>query len=280
MRKLYTFLLLCLFTISVSAQDSQGKFPIYVLPEAMTDDGTTDLDMSLFTGMVETTKGLIAKYPKSYLVNDINQAQYVVGVFIDAYSRDTPKSGYDPKEGKSFTLYTSRVTYTLAISPIEHPEQIISKVGPYASSGTSSESFTDADQDFNKLEPRDGRIRELLEDALSLNGQITKVVPDAKHPEKAEHAFVNMGKNQGILSTQWFDVFVLDDSGNKGDKPIGTLHAVEVGDNETECSVKKGDKEILAAFNQGKTLVVETREEKNIWKSAGRTIDKIRVYIP
>ena len=85
-----------------------------------------------------------------------------------------------------------------------------------------------------------------------------------------------MGKNKGILDTQWFDVFTMDDSGNLSQKPIGTLHAVAVTEKETECNVKNGDKDIMAAYNQGKKLVVKSREEKNIWKAAGRISDKMR----
>lgn len=280
MKKAILLAIICLVGIIAKAQDSQDKCPIFVLPEAMTDDGSTNLDMSIFDNMVNQTKSLIGSYPKSYLVNDINQAQYVVGVFINGYSRETPQSAYDKKEGKTITLYSTKVTYMLAISTANEPEKIISLVGPYTGGGTSMDSFSDADKDFGKYEPRQGRIRELLEDALSLEGQVTKVIADTKNPDKADHAIVNMGKNKGIIDTQWFDVFVLDDNGSKGEKPIATLHAVEVGDKETECSVKKGDKDIMAAYSQGKKLVVKSREEKNIWKSAGRIKDKIGSFLP
>lgn len=280
MKKTILLAIICIISIVTRAQDSQGKFPTFVLPEAMTDDGSTDLDMSIFSSMVKQTKNLINTYPKSYIVNNINDAQYVVGVFIDAYTRNTPKSVYDKHEGKTITLYDTNVSYTLAISPANKPEAIISKVGPYAGGGTSMVSFSDADQDFGKYEPREGRIRELLEDALSLEGKVSKVIADSKNPDKADHAIVNLGKNNGIIDTQWFDVFALDDNGSKTEKPVGTLHAVEVRDNETECNVKKGEKEIMAAFNEGKTLVVKSREEKNIWKSAGRLSDKIRAIMP
>lgn len=280
MKKIIVLAIICFIGIVAKAQTSQEKFSIFVLPEAMTDDGSTNLDMSIFDGMVKQTKRLIDSYPKSYLVNDINKAQYVVGVFVNSYSRDTPKSAYVKEEGKTVTLYSTKVTYTLAISTIDQPENIISVVGPYAGGGNSMESFSDADQDFGKFEPREGRIRELLEDALSLEGQITKVFGDSKNSTKADHVIVNLGKSKGIISTQWFDVFVLDSNGSIGDKPIGTLHAVEVSENETECNVKKGEEEIMAAYNQGKTLVVKSREEKNLWKSAGRFKDKIRAILP
>lgn len=280
MKKILTIAIIFLMSFAALAQDSQGKFPIFVLPEAMTDDGSTSLDLSIFDEMVKHTKSLISTYPKSYLVNDINQAKYVVGVFIDSYSREDPKSAYDEKERQTYTLYEVKATYTLAISSADQPDKIISVVGPYSGGGSSMDSYSDADKGLGTYEPKDGRIRELLEDALSLEGQVTKVIPDSKHQDKADHAIVNMGKNKGVIDTQWFDVFELDETGNKGQKPIGTLHAVEVGETETECSVKKGDKDIMAAYNQGKTLVVESREEKNLWKSAGRLKDKIKVFIP
>ena len=279
MRKIFILVIICLFSITAKAQDSQGKFPIFVLPEAMNDDGSTDLDISIFDKMVKRTKTLVGTYPKSYLVSDIDKAQYVVGVFIESYSNSAPRSAYVKEERKTITFYETKITYILAISPVSQPDNIIALVGPYAGISNSMESFSDAAQNFGEYEPRDGRIRELLEEALSQEGRVTKVISNLKSPDKADHAIVNLGKNKGIINTQWFDVFVLDDNGNKGEKPIATLHAVEVRDNETECSVKKGDKEIMTAYNQGKTLVVKSREERNIWKKAGRLSDKIRAII-
>lgn len=269
-------LLCCIISVCAFGQQANDNNSIYVLPNAMTDDGSTNLDMSIFAPMVQKTENLIKAYPKASVTSNINDAKYVVGLFINGYSRDSPKTVYDEKDHRYITMYSNNVTYMLAISPANNPERIIASIGPYSSSGSSLNSNEEADKDIASIEPREGRIRELLEKALSVNGLITKVTPDEKHQEKADHAWVNMGKNKGILDTQWFDVFAVDDSGNLSQKPIGTLHAVAVNEDETECNVKDGDKEIMAAYNQGKKLVVKSREEKNIWKSAGRLKDKMR----
>lgn len=279
MRKIYITIIISFLSICSYAQDSIEKVPIYVLPKAMAADGRPNMDMSTFDRMITNTKTLVSKYPKSYLVDNIQDAKYVIGLFIDIYAHDNSQKGIDRVQNKIITHYTTKLAYTLAISPIEHPDKIIKKVGPYSGSSSSINNYEEADNSAINLEPVGGRIRELLEDALSLDGEIIKITSTGKHNDKADRAWVNLGKKNGILDTQWFDVFILDNNGNKSEKPIGTLHAATVNDNDTECAVKKGDKEIMKAYNQGKKLIVESREEKNLWKKAGRIKDKIRVYL-
>lgn len=277
MKKILFLAILSIVCLTLSAQDSQGKFPIYVLPEAMTDDGSTDLDVSQFASLVKNTKAEVNQYAKSYATNNLQDAAYVVGVFIDG-SEPSSQSIRDPKTYETITEYSIKVTYTLAISPADQPEKIISAIGPYPADLTSFKSYDDAFA-HNTLYPEHGRIRELLESALSVGAEVTKVEAEKKHADKADRAWVNVGKDHGILDTQWFDVYTLDANGNQSSKPIGSLHAAEVGANETECTVKDGEKEIMTAYKAGTKMVVQSREEKNAWKGLGRILDKARVIL-
>lgn len=279
MKKILLLVLISLLSIYSYAQEDNARVPIYVLPRAMSEDGSSEWDMSTFDRMISNTKTLVSNYPKSRLVDNIQDAQYVIGLFINSYNHDNSQKGYDRVENKKITFYTTRLSYILAISPIENPANIIKKIGPYSGTSSSTENYEEADHNAIDLEPVKGRIRELLEDALSLEGEITKITTTGKHNDKADRAWVNLGKANGILDTQWFDVYIQDNIENNDEKPIGTLHVSTVNEKETECTVKKGEKEIMKAYNQGKKLIVKSREENNLWKTFGRVKDKVRVYL-
>lgn len=81
----------------------------------------------------------------------------------------------------------------MAIGPADLPEKIISAIGPYPADLTSFKSYDDAFA-HNTLYPEHGRIRELLESALSVGAEVTKVEAEKKHADKADRAWVNVGK--------------------------------------------------------------------------------------
>lgn len=77
----------------------------------------------------------------------------------------------------------------------------------------------------------------------------------------AKTAYVSIGSNAGICKGQMFDVFKeIDVAGNKGRKLIGAAKAEEVvGEELTLVKITKGGQDIQEAFEQGVTIIVETR---------------------
>ena len=266
MKRILTTITLCICCIVVFAQNG-SKIPVYVLPTAMLY-GEGNVSADIFSPMITTLRSGLSTYPKTSVTNNIDQAEYVVGLIISGYN--TKSDVFKDDKGITRTMYMVNIDFSLAISPKDQPDQVIKIIGPYHEPNSSIQGYEDALK--SNIEPRQGRIRELIEGSLQVKTFITDVTVDPKDKkgEKADKATVNAGHDKGITNTQWFDVFV-----DGQEKPIGTLHAKTVNDSTTLCEVRDGKKEILTAFKAGTAMRCVSREERNIWKAAGRIRDKI-----
>lgn len=93
---------------------------------------------------------------------------------------------------------------------------------------------------------------------LSATGLVTAISAEKK--EKANEVFINMGSAQELVHGDNLVVYLEQTvGGNTGLTQIGTLTVSEVqGPSLSLCKVHKGEKDIYAAIQSGKTLVVKT----------------------
>lgn len=107
-------------------------------------------------------------------------------------------------------------------------------------------------------------VRELVEDAFKLQGTILEIAVEKR--DKAEEVYISLGAAHGVGPDAWFSVCVARTvAGRQSLKEIGRLKVKDVeGDDLTLCEVKKGEKEILAAFKGGQELVVKNMRKPTI----------------
>lgn len=93
---------------------------------------------------------------------------------------------------------------------------------------------------------------------LSSEGNVTAL--DSFKKEKANTVFVNLGSSNELKKGDTLEVYLQQNiAGNAGLTQIGSLTVSEVqGPNLSLCKVKKGEKEIYNALQNGQTLVVQT----------------------
>lgn len=102
-------------------------------------------------------------------------------------------------------------------------------------------------------------VRDLVDDAFKMKGTILEIAEVKK--DKAEAVYISLGSKHGVGKGLVFDVCIERQiAGRTSQKVIGRLEAESVeGEDITLCKVKKGEKEIKAAFDAGQTLIVKSR---------------------
>lgn len=249
-------------TTSSQSHERKTGSPVAVAAPIIFDDTFNASAQENLSGMISTLEGLIEKNPKTYLEEDTTKIKYLVAMGANNYHQEY-KSFYDQKLGKTIGIYNVSFYLTLYLWDYVN-KKIIYKTDTYKELGSSSKGYDDALRSASTITPAQGRVRELIEGGLKVTGTITKIKTDTKG--KIISAVVDKGNNDGIIDTQWFDVYVEGDSTTI----IGTLHADEVKDDSTICKVRKNKDKIYQAYKAGKKLIVISREESNAWKSLGR----------
>ena len=94
---------------------------------------------------------------------------------------------------------------------------------------------------------------------MSVNGRILSVAEQKK--DKAERVYIDLGFDNEVREGDTFTVYApLSVGTNQGATPIGTLSVAEVqGGTLSLCKVKKGNKEILSAIQNGASLMVSSK---------------------
>lgn len=242
-------------------QEKKTGSPVAVAPIVFDDTFSASAQENL-NGMLSTLESLLEKSPKTYLEEDTTKIKYLVAMGLNDYHQEY-KTVYDREHGKTLGSYAVSFYLTLYLWDYVN-KKIVYKTNTYKELGSSVKSYEQALRDASMITPAQGRVRELIEGGLKVTGTISKINTDAKG--KIISAIVDKGSNDGIIDTQWFDVYVEGDTANI----IGTLHADEVAENSTICKVRKNKDKIYQAYQSGKKLIVISREESNAWKSLGR----------
>lgn len=249
-------------TSSPQSQEKKTGAPVAVAAPIVFDETFSASAQENLGGMLSTLEGLLEKNPKTYLEEDTTKIKYLVAMSASNYHQEH-KSFYDQKLGKTIDIYEVSFYLTLYLWDYAN-KKIIYKTNTYKERGSSSKGYDEALRSASGITPAQGRVRELIEGGLKVTGKITTINTDAKG--KIISAVVNKGSNDGIIDTQWFDVYAEGDTTNI----IGTLHADEVKEETTICKVRKNKDKIYQAYNAGKKLIVVSREENNAWKTLGR----------
>lgn len=290
MKYIFTLILVCIVTLSSSAQNNdlinaiknqnqttqkntnetsmQEKktgAPVAVAPIVFDETFSSDAQENL-QGMIQTLTSLLEKNPKTYMEEDSTKIKYLIAMGLNNYHQEY-KTAYDRKTGKSYSGYEVSFYITLFLWDYVN-KKIVYKTDTYKESDSSIKGYDEALRSLSLITPAQGRVRELIEGGLKVKGNITKINTDGKG--KIISAIVDKGSDDGIINTQWFDVYAEGDENNI----IGTLHADVVDAKSTTCKVRKNKDNIYQAYKSGKKLIVVSREESNAWKSIGRIADR------
>lgn len=103
------------------------------------------------------------------------------------------------------------------------------------------------------------KIRKFIEETFKLEGTVLEISKVDK--DKAKMLYISIGDADGVAKDAEFEVCISRIIGNrKTNSVIGLVKVKDVeGDDISLCEVKKGDKEILAAFNAGQTLTIKSK---------------------
>lgn len=101
---------------------------------------------------------------------------------------------------------------------------------------------------------------DFVNETFPIEGKILKV--ESVKKDKAQTVYIDLGKTQGVVNGQRFDVFLETDiAGEVGRTEIGSLSAKEVvSAQRTLCKVTKGGKEIQSAMQNEQKLIVISKK--------------------
>ena len=241
--KLFIAFIACLLAGSATAQIdlSMKKNPIYVVtPIHVTSDQKHE--QRTFAAMRAPLIRKVSENPKVQVVEDracVNKLLTVIQNLKKFTQRDSTN-------GKVY--YKLEFHYALAIKNTEKNEVI--------AQGSTKKGYAQSEKSF----------------ADAFASACNKIPYDSDFNEVAEEAF-NLGKNHGLRSNQWFDVFVVV-NGNVSDR-VATLHLDKAGALTSVCKVKKGKDELLTLWNNnpGVKFAVVSRMESNIFKKLEKSLD-------
>lgn len=241
--------------------------PVAIAPIVYDETVGTDAQEKL-NGMLETLSALLEKNPKTRLEDDTTKIRYLVAMGVSRYEQGE-NTVYDRKTGQAYDRYS--VSFYLTLYLWDYKEKRIAfQTGSYKESHSSVKGYDEALRALSTITPAQGRVRELVEGGLKVTGRVARIDTDSKG--KAVAAVVDKGSDDGIIDTQWFDVYVEGDTTHV----LGTLHADAVKAGETTCKLRKNKEQMVKAYNEGLKLVAVSREESNAWKAIGRLGDRIR----
>ena len=195
-----------------------------------------------------------------HAVADITQlnANYLLKGTLNSI-RTTKKTGKDYLKNEEYIYWETELTYTIQlINPATGATQ---SSYTYASSAISRVGATDSRNDA--VVGSSTNMKKFIEEAFPVKGTIVQVSEgDAK---KAKKVYINLGNDQGIQKGQKFIVYsVIDIAGEKSEKEVGTLTAVEVmGATRTLCKVNNGGDVIANNMASNIEMTIKTRAKKD-----------------
>ena len=160
------------------------------------------------------------------------------------------------KKNNDKTQYSCSISYTLQVTEVG--TQKIFSTDTFTASWSTGETKSEAMA--KAINAASSAMKRYVNNTFKTLAAI-KSLEDVDKKKGAKTAYVGVGSGAGIQKGQRFDIFKeIDVAGSKGRKLIGAAKAQEVvGEDLTLVSITKGGKEIQEAFEQGATLIVETR---------------------
>ena len=190
------------------------------------------------------------------LAND-EEALYVDGTInsITGISQLTPNAVKDKPAEQNYKVL---VNVTLNLKDARTDEAVDSRIFSITDSDMSW--MTSADKALNDAISRlSERIANYYNGSFPLHASIVERGEEKK--EKQRTVYIDLGSLYRVGEGQQFNVYILKTiAGREARQEIGRLKVEEVmGDDLSLCKVTRGEKEIKAALDQGKTLVAISR---------------------
>lgn len=283
MKRLLFLFYLCFVAIATMAQrDSMKKVNVYVFTPQLFIDNKSDT--TTFAAMKETVKKKVNKCSKTQVCEDPTLCEY----FLSTGLIDYEQKYMSADEMNSFEptyLISFKMRLLLYYLPLENRSDSI-KASQYnlidsselvEKSGKSAEGYKAAVANACKQHPNSFYINELFERVLYVPGRIIEFGKDTKGKDVV---YIDKGALDGISEKQWFNVYLDDNDHQKQEKNvIGTLELTKREEHRSQCKIHKNKEQILAYLNQGKTLIVESRESSNIFKKIKKGYDDVRPLV-
>ena len=195
-------------------------------------------------------------------VADITQlnANYILKGMLNSVNTEH-KTGKNLFTGDPYSYYETALNYTIQL------------IDPATGATNSSYSYTATGKDDNSQQASRSaaitgsstNMKKFIEEAFPVKGTIVQVADgDSK---KAKTVYINLGNDQGIQKGQKFVVYaVIDIAGEKSEKEIGTLTAVEVmSATRTMCKVNNGGDVIAMNLASNTEMTIKTRAKKGLF---------------
>lgn len=168
-------------------------------------------------------------------------------------------------EGGSRTYWVTELNYTIQL--IDPSTGATQSSYTYTSSAQSSSGASDSRN--SAITGSSTNMKAFIEEAFPVKGTIIQVAEgDAK---KAKTVYINLGNDQGIQKGQKFEVYeIIDIAGEKSEKQIGTLTAVEVmSATRTLCKVNDGGDIISKNMASNAEMTIKSRAKKGLFGDTG-----------
>lgn len=173
--------------------------------------------------------------------------------------------------------YTATCAYTLKVVDPLNGKLVTTKSFKHGDGITNIVVADTKDEAISKISNQAVKaVRELVEDAFKLQGKILEISKVKK--DKAEEVYISLGSDNGVAEGAFFSVCVERKIANRTSlKEIGQIKVVAVeGGDISLCEVKKGEKEIKAAFDGGQNIVIKNMPKpKGLFDKMGDTLNKL-----
>ena len=180
-------------------------------------------------------------------------------------SIDTKSEQRKSYDGNMYTQWSSSLSYNVQLIDPSTGATIGSY--NYTSTGSSTDGAEAART--GAVNGSSANMKKFIEEACPVKGTIVQIADgDAK---KAKKVYINLGTDNGIEEGQKFVIYaVVDIAGEKSEKEIGTLTAVEVmGATRTLCKVNEGGDAIVKNMASNVEMTIKTRAKKGLFGDSG-----------
>lgn len=186
-------------------------------------------------------------------------ANYVITGNVAKVGADFNKSD----DGSSY--YNGNIVFSLTVVNVEDGTVVGTKNVTY-SGLTGNVGSTSDEAIVSTLARVKQTMDNFVNEHFKLSGQVVEMKEASKKGDAAKSLYVSLGSDVGVAKGQLLDVFeVKSIAGREAETNVGSVKVDEVVAGDlSECSVIKGGKEIMTAFQKGNELRVKTKKDSAI----------------
>lgn len=278
MKKLTLTLLVCLFTLGINAQSTEGKPVVYIEYFSFPNNVSNALQEALRNKVIEGIKATnkvelrdVASQPE---LKREEERRKDASAMADATARTsemrTLGANYiitgdiatmeapPKKDDKGNIYYKGVIKWTIKVIDASNGTLKSTKSfdhsGLTGRSGETQEKAIASTCDYAKI-----GMKDFVDEAFPIEGAILKV--EDEKGTKAQTVYIDLGNARGISKGQKFTVYLETEiAGETARTEIGALSAQEViSANRTLCKVTKGGDTINKKMKEGQKLIVVSR---------------------